>query len=109
MVGESELESGGPLIFKKMIDIVMDLDNLALRLLTESMQNFRMKDVVGENVGTVVSYLKGALVLLQNCSAIPMDTMGLLNDVMVSADCDEFTGYMTSIYFASKRENSVGG
>ena len=92
-----------------MIDVVMDVNNSALRSLTESMQNLRMKDVAGENVGTVVSYLKGALFLLQNCSTIPIDTMGLLNNVMVSADCDKFTGYMTSIYFASKCENSVGG
>ena len=35
--------------------------------------------------------------------------MGLLNEVMVSADCDEFTEYMKSIYFASKRESLVGG
>ena len=96
-------------MFKKMIDIVMDVENSALRLLTESMQNLWMKDVAGENMGTVVNYLIGALVLLQNCAAIPTDTMGLLNDAMVSADCNEFTRYMTSIYFASKRENLFGG
>ena len=60
-------------------------------------------------MGTVVNYLKVAIFLRQNCAAIPMDTMGLLNDAIVSADCDEFTGYMTSIYFVSKRENLVGG
>ena len=65
-----------------------------------------MKDVAGENVGTVVSYLKGALLLLQNCGAIPTDIMGLLNDGMVSADCEEFTSYMKSIYFAAKRTSS---
>ena len=59
-----------------MLDIVMDVDASALRSLTEALQNLRMKDVPGE---------KGALLLLQNCSAIPTDTMGLLNDVMVSA------------------------
>ena len=30
--------------------------------------------------------------------------MGLLNDVMSSADCSEFTSYMQSIYFAHKRK-----
>ena len=60
-------------------------------------------------MGTVASYLKWALLLIQNCLVIPTDTMGLINKVMVSADYDEFTGYMTSIYFASKRESLVGG
>ena len=67
-----------------------------------------MKDVPGKNVGTVVSYLKGALLLLQNCAVIPTDAMGLLNNVMSSADCKDFTEYMKSIYFTSKRTNTVG-
>ena len=86
LVGVSALESGGPLVLKKTLDIVMDVDDTALRLLTESLQHLRMKDVPGKKVGTVVSYLKGDLLLLQNCSAISTDTMGLLNDVMSSAD-----------------------
>ena len=68
-----------------------------------------MKDITGENVGTVVSYLKGALLLLQNCGAIPTDVIGFLNDVMVSADYDEFTSYMKLIYFASKRSSAMTG
>ena len=67
-----------------------------------------MKDVPGENMGMVVSYLKGALLLLQNCGVILTNTMGLLNGVMTSTDCLEFTEYMKSIYFASKRTNTVG-
>ena len=68
-------------MLKKMLDIVMNVDDAALWSLTGGLQNLRMKDVPGENVGTVVSYLKGALLLLQNCAAIPTDAMGLLNDV----------------------------
>ena len=49
---------------KKMLDIVMDIDDLALQSLTEGLQNLRMKDVPGENVEMAVSYLKGALLLL---------------------------------------------
>lgn len=109
LVRVSALKSGGPLLLKKMIDIVTDVDDSALRSLTESLQSLRLKDVPGENDGTAVRYLKGTLFLFQNCSAVPTDTMGRLNDVMTSMDCEEFTGYMKSIYFASKRERTVGG
>ena len=54
----SELESGGSLILKKILDIVMDVDDSVLQSLMESIQNLRMKDVPGKNVGTLVSYLK---------------------------------------------------
>ena len=69
----------------------MDVDDSALRSLTEALQTLRMKDVAGENVGTVVSYLKGALLLLQNCSGLPTDTMELINNTMVSADYAEYS------------------
>ena len=65
-----------------------------------------LKDISGDNVTTAVSYLKGALMLLQNCDAIPTNMTGLLNDIMMLADCDEFTEYMKSIYFASKRKKT---
>ena len=109
LVGVSEMELGGPLVLKKMLNIVMNVDNAALRPLMESLQNLRMKDMPGKNVGTVVIYLKGALLLLQNCVAIPTNTMGILNNVISLANCQEFTAYMQSIYFASKRDSTVGG
>lgn len=68
-----------------------------------------MKDVAGENVETVVSYLKGVLLLLNNCFTIPTDVMELLNDVMVSADCAEFVNYMKSIYFVAKNNSLDNG
>ena len=102
------MECGGPLVLKKMLDIVMNDNDAALPSLMEGLQNLRMKDVPGENIGTVVSYLKGTLLLLQNCAAILTDVMGILNNMMSSADCKYFTDYMKLIYFALKRTNTVG-
>ena len=97
------VELGGPLVFKLMINIVLDIEDSALRSMTQSLQTMRLKNIPGENVATAANYLKGALMLLQNCDAVPTDTLGLLNDIMTSADCNEFTEYMKSIYFTSKR------
>ena len=49
-----------------------------------------MKDIPGENIDTVVSYLKMSLLILKNCSELPTDIIGLLNDIMYSADCTDF-------------------
>ena len=56
------LESGSPLVLKLMIDIVMDVDDSALRLLTQNLQTIQMKDVPDKHVGTIVSYLKGGII-----------------------------------------------
>ena len=59
----------------------------------------RLKDVPRENMYTVVSYLKRVLMLVQNCSCLPTDIMGLLNNIMVLATYKEFSGFMNLIYF----------
>ena len=63
LIDVSLLELGGPLVFKLIINIVLDVEDSALRSMTQSLQTFHLKDVRGENVATVVSYLKGVLTL----------------------------------------------
>ena len=106
-VGISPMESGGPLILKLMLDIIMDVDNSVLRVLTTSLQTLWLKNVPGENIYTAVGYLKGALMLLHNRSELPTDTMGLLNNIMISSDCDEFSGFMNSVYYDHKRKTRL--
>jgi len=60
LVGILPLDVGGPIVLKIMLEIIMD----TLQSLTQSLQTLRMKDMAGENVGTVMSHLKGALILL---------------------------------------------
>ena len=81
MVGVNAMEIGVPLVLKLMLDIIMDVDDSALCALTQR-KTLRLKDVPGENVCTAVRYLKGVLLLLQNCSGLLTDTMDLLNNTM---------------------------
>jgi len=101
------MEMGGPLLLRRMLDIIIGVNNSALRALTQSLKTLRLKDVPGENVCTVVIYLKGALLILQNCSGLLTDTIGLLNNTMGSKDCDEFSVLMNSVYFDHKRKTRV--
>ena len=87
-----------------MIYIVLDVEDSALQSLTQSLQILILKDMPGENVATAVSHLKGSLMMLQNCDAIPTDTIFLLNNIKTSANCSELTEYMKMIYFALKRK-----
>jgi len=60
----SNLEVGGPLIYKTIIDIIMHVKDSVLHSLTHRLEKLRLTDDPGKNVGTAVSYLKGALLLL---------------------------------------------
>ena len=45
--------------------------------------------------------------LLQNCTILPMDLIGLLNDIMISAENSDFTSFVKSVYFDLKRKTQV--
>ena len=62
--------------------------------MTERIKTVRMKDIPGENVGIIASYLKGVILILDNCNSLPTDVLELLNDVMTSADSKIFSEYM---------------
>ena len=56
LVGVNAMEIDGLLVLKLMFDIIMYVNDSALRALTQSLQTLRLKDVPGENVCTAVSY-----------------------------------------------------
>ena len=85
-----------------MLDIVMNIDDVALRSLVQSIQTLQIKDIAGGYIGTVVSYLKGVVILLQSCTVLPADLIGLLNDIMILSENSDFTSFMKSMYFDHK-------
>ena len=82
----STLDQVGLLVLKLMLEFFVDVEDSALVLLVQSIQVLRMKDVPGENASTIVSYLKGAVLLLQNFTGLPTYLIGLLRDILVSTE-----------------------
>jgi len=59
LIGVYLTKSGERLVLKLMLEYVMNVENSTLHSLTQILQNLRIKDIVGENVGTIINYLKG--------------------------------------------------
>ena len=74
-------------------------------MLDKNLQTLRTKDIPGENVSTVVSYLKGALMILNNCDKLRTDTIGLLEDTICLAECNESIEFMSIVYIKHKIKN----
>ena len=51
LIGVSDLEAGGNLVLKIMLGIVINVEDISLRSLTQSLQKLRLMDVPGENFG----------------------------------------------------------
>ena len=67
-----------------------------------------MKDIVGETVGTLVSYLKGGLLLFKNYINLLTDTFGLLNNIMMLVTNLELCDYMKLIHYKRKKNKTKG-
>ena len=90
-----------------MLEFVMDVEDSALYLLVQSVQVLWMKNVSGENVLTVVSYLKGTVLLLQNCTDLPIDLIGILHDILTSARNEDVTALIKAMHFNHKMKTKV--
>ena len=55
----------------------------------------------------VVSHLKGVVILLQNCTILPTNLIGILNDIMVLVIIDDFITYTTVIYFSHYQKKKL--
>ena len=98
---------GGTLVLKLMLNIINVSDN-SLQVLTQSLlQTLQLKNVAGDNVSTIVIYLKGVLMLLQNFSGLLISTFGLCNKSVVSADCKEYISFINWVYLNHKRRTCV--
>ena len=79
------MQLDGMLNLKLILDLIIEVDDNSLRLITQHLQTLRMKDVPGDTVRTIFSYMKGVLLLLGNCGKMLTDVMGLLSNTFCSA------------------------
>ena len=60
------LEAGVPLLITLILDVVMNIEGSALWPLAQSLQPLSLEDAPDKSISAIVSYLKGALLLLEN-------------------------------------------
>ena len=89
-------------VSKLMLHIMINVEDINLHSVTQNLKTIHLKDIQGENVETVVSYLKGMLILLHQCGKVLTDMTGLLNNIMASVECNKCTHYTKSTYFSHK-------
>jgi len=88
-----ELERGGPTFFIVMIKLITTITEEGVRALTAKVATMKINKYEGENVMTVVSYLRGAIACLQNVNKLPHDIVAQVCDIMQTSSVEEFNKY----------------
>jgi len=89
-----DIERGGPLFFKVMMDITTSNTEEAIRTLTSKLSTFKVTSIQRENVGKAVSQLRGAYRCLVVSDKVPHDISNCMT-------------YSPSIYWSNMNETPI--
>lgn len=99
ILGVHSFEVGGPLLFYHAMTLITSQTADAVRALTLRVTNLKLTDIKGENVGTAISQMRGALVRLKALDKVPNDIVEKILDTMQTSSVDKFNRFFEAISF----------
>ena len=99
VLGVHPFEIAGPLLFFHAMTLITTQTADAVRALTLRVTNLKLKDIPGENVGTAISQMRGALLRLKALDKIPNDIVDKILDTMQTSSVDKFNRFFENISF----------
>lgn len=84
--------------FFLMMKEIMASTEVSLRAVVKQLEKLCLKDIDGENVTQVSSWIRGALIYLKNNQALPSDTVYLITQILKTCPSDEFKKFIGTIY-----------
>jgi hypothetical protein len=94
-----EVQQGGPLYLKILIDLVTSLTHQAAASLVTSIRTLTLMDdsLAGEDIDLAVAYMRGVYHRLEVCNHIPPDMISIIVDVFATASTKQFAETFTSL------------
>ena len=97
LLGSPAIDKNGPVYFKLMMDTVFNDSDKAMRGLLVRVQEMKLTDYAGEDVRKAGSFLRGTVMILENCSFTPPDLGQLIIKFFKTGTCDEFTQHINAL------------
>jgi uncharacterized protein YacL (UPF0231 family) len=88
----------GPVVFYYMMREIMSSTEKSLRAVKTQLENIKLKDVDGENVSILASWIRGATLYLKNNNSLPSDIFYIIKESLRACSTDQFVKYIDTIY-----------
>ena len=85
----------GPVFFKIMMSLVQASSKSSMRALTRKMEQLSVKDFDGESVVSYCSVMRGAVELLVNNNALPIDAVEIIGEGLKKTSTEDFNGFIS--------------
>ena len=99
VLGVHPFEIAGPLLFFHAMSLITTQTADAVRALTLRVTNLKLGDIQGENVGTAISQMRGALLRLKALDKVPNDIVDKILDTMQTSSVEKFNRFFENISF----------
>ena len=99
VLGVHPFEIAGPLLFYHGMSLITTQTADAVRALTLRVTNLKLGDIQGENVGTAISQMRGALLRLKALDKVPNDIVDKILDTMQTSSVEKFNRFFENISF----------
>ena len=99
VLGVHPFEIAGPLLFYHAMTLITTQTADAVRALTLRVTNLKLGDIQGENVGTAISQMRGALLRLKALDKVPNDIVDKILNTMQTSSVEKFNRFFENISF----------
>ena len=97
VLGVHPFEIAGPLLFYHAMTLNTTQTADAVRALTLRVTNLKLGDIQGENVGTAISQMRGALLRLKALDKIPNDLLDKILNTMQTLSVEKFNQFFETL------------
>ena len=99
VLGVHPFEIAGPLLFYHAMSLITTQTADAVRALTLRVTSLKLGDIQGENVGTAISQMRGALLRLKALDKEPNDIVDKILNTMQTSSVEKFNRFFENISF----------
>ena len=99
VLGVHSFEIAGPLLFYHAMSLITTQTADAVRTLTLRVTSLKLGDIQGENVGTAISQMRGALLRLRALDKEPNDIVDKILNTMQTSSVEKFNRFFENISF----------
>ena len=99
VLGVHPFEIAGPLLFFHAMSLITTQTADAVRALTLRVTSLKLGDIQGENVGTAISQMRGALLRLKALDKEPNDIVDKILNTMQTSSVEKFNRFFENISF----------
>lgn len=102
-------EQGGATFFKIALELISSMSAQISSAIALKLTRMRIKDYPGEDIGTVVGHIRGAVTRLRMCNMLPPNIDHIVLGILQTASSFKFCQFFAALHSRQEADRLLGG